>query len=416
MSWNPFKRTETIETRDENLKDEDGVLAALWSGMASGSVAISGAQALRVPAVANAVRVISEAAATLDIRIMERREDGTEEEDKNHPVGVMLRGDVNPWSAGFDLIRDLTADALTRDWGGLAYVNRVRGETREIIRYMPQGISVTYDPWTGEPTYRINGQIVKSENVVHVRGPFDKSPLTLAAEAIGAAKVMETHASNFFKNGATPGVVILNKKSLGDEGAKKMIAGWRKAFKQPADSGKAAVLWDDADIKQLMLNSVDSQFLELRKFQIIEIARAFRVPPSMLFELDRATWSNSEQMGREFLTYTLEPWLRALETALARALLTREERKRYRISFDRDDLTRADLTARATAISSLISAKVLNPNEARGWLDLGPYAGGNEFGNPHINPNATSQQNPGDGQPPAENSADPDEEPKPNDA
>ena len=411
MNWNPFKRTETVETRDENLKDEDGVLAALWSGMASGTVAISGAQALRVPAVANAVRVISEAAATLDVRIMERREDGTEEEDRNHPVGVMLRGDVNPWSAGFDLIRDLTADALTRDWGGLAYVNRVRGETREIIRYQPQGISVTHDPWTGEPTYRINGQIVKSENVVHVRGPFDKSPLTLAAEAIGAAKVMETHASNFFKNGATPGVVILNKKPLGEKGALQMIAGWRKAFNQPSDSGKAAVLWDEADIKQLMLNSVDSQFLELRKFQIIEIARAFRVPPSMLFELDRATWSNSEQMGREFLTYTLEPWLRALETALGRALLSREDRQRYRISFDRDDLTRADLTARATAISSLISAKVLNPNEARGWLDLGPYDGGDEFGNPHINPNQ-APQNVGT---PAENSATP-EEPKPDDA
>lgn len=418
MSWNPFKRTEKIETRDENLKDEDGVLAALWSGMASGTVAISGAQALRVPAVANAVRVISEAAATLDIRIMERREDGTEEEDRNHPIGVLLRGDVNPWSAGFDLIRDLAADALTRDWGGLAYVNRVRGEIREIIRYMPQGISVTFDPWTGEPTYRINGQIVKTDSVVHVRGPFDKSPLTLAAEAIGAAKVMETHASNFFKNGATPGVVILNKKSLGDEGAKKMIAGWRKAFRQPSDSGKAAVLWDDADIKQLMLNSVDSQFLELRKFQIIEIARAFRVPPSMLFELDRATWSNSEQMGREFLTYTLEPWLRALETALARALLTREERKRYRISFDRDDLTRADLTARATAISSLISAKVLNPNEARGWLDLGPYEGGNEYGNPHINPNNgdgagsnVPEQNIKDGSGPKDQ-----QEPKPDDA
>lgn len=137
----------------------------------------------------------------------------------------------------------------------------------------------------------------------------------------------------------------------------------------------------------MTLNSVDAQFLELRKFQISEIARAFRVPPSMLFELDRATWSNSEQMGREFLTYCLEPWLKALEVGLGRALLTKEERKSYRIAFDRDDLTRADLTARATAISSLISAKVLNPNEARQWLDMEPYAGGSEFGNPHINPN-----------------------------
>ena len=85
------------------------------------------------------------------------------------------------------------------------------------------------------------------------------------------------------------------------------------------------------------------------------------MPPSMLFQLDRATWSNAEQMGREFLTFTLEPWLRVIEAALSRALLSREERRTHRVLLDRDDLTRADLTARATAISSLISAKVRIP-------------------------------------------------------
>jgi HK97 family phage portal protein len=379
-----FWRTKSdVETRDESVGDPDGVLHALWSGMSSGSVAISGAAALRVPAVAAAVRVISEAAACLQVRIMERAEDGTETEDVNHPVGILLRGDVNPWSSGFDLIRDITADALTRDWGGIAVVTRVSGETREVIRYAQSAVSVTYDPFTLEPAYRLNGQIIDSRNVVHVRGPFDKSPLSLAAEAIGAAKVMESHASQLFKNGAKPGGILRSKKSLGDEGMKKMIRAWRLAHDGPANSGKTAILWDDAEFQQLMLNSVDSQFLELRKFQIIEIARAFRVPPSMLFELDRATWSNSEQMGREFLVYCLEPWLRAIETAFGRALLSRDERKRYRILLDRDDLTRAALTERATAISSLISARVLNPNEARAWLDMSPYDGGDEFANPH---------------------------------
>lgn len=387
MRFWPRKSPE-IETRDANVVDQDGVLAALWGGYASGSVAISGASALRVPAVASCVRVISEAAASLPVRIMERDEDGTETENLDHPIGVMLRGDVNPWTSGFDLIRDMTADALTRDWGGLAFVNRVGAEIREVIRYQPSMISVDYDPKTGEPRYRIEGVSRRSAEILHVRGPFDKSPLTLAAEAIGTAKVMETHAGNFFKNGSVPGLVILMKKALGDEGAKKVLAGWRKAFSGATSSGKTAVLWDDADVKQLALNAVDSQFLELRKFQILEICRAFRVPPSMIFELDRATWSNSEQMGREFLVYCLEPWLRTLETALGRALLTREERQRYRILLDRDDLTRADLTARATAIGSLISAKVLNPNEGRSWLDLAPYEGGNEYGNPHINPTA----------------------------
>ncbi|TDK38597.1 phage portal protein [Rhizobium deserti] len=379
----PFTPTEPIEKRDANVADEDGVLAALWSGLATGSVAISGAAALRVPAVASCVRVISEAAASLPVRIMERAADGTEAEDLDHPIGVMLRGDVNPWTSGFDLIRDLTADALTRDWGGLAFINRIGGEVREIVRYQASLISVEYDSKTGEPRYRIEGMSRRSSEILHVRGPFDRSPLTLAAEAIGAARVMESHASSLFKNGARPGGVIQSPKPLGDDGVKKMIKAWRLAHDGAEKTGKTAILWDGATFEQMMLNSVDSQFLELRTFQILEICRAFRVPPSMVFELDRATWSNSEQMGREFLIYCLEPWLRTLETSLARALLTREERQRFRILLDRDDLTRADLTARATAISSLISAKVLNPNEARSWLDLAPYAGGDEFMNPH---------------------------------
>lgn len=381
-----FRRSESLQHRDDNLTDPDGVLRALWAGLSTGSVAVSGAEALRVPAVAAAVRAISEAAASLEIRVMERASDGTEEEARLHPVAELLRGDVNSWTSGFDLIRDLTADALTRDRGGLAWVNRIGTEIREIIRYQPSAISVTYDPNTGEPTYRLNGNRIDPRMILHVRGSFDRCPLSLASEAIGVAREMETHAGQLFKNGARPGGVIETPKALGDEGVKKLIKAWRAAHDGAANAGKTAILYDSATWKQMTLNSVDSQFLELRKFQILEIARAFRVPPSMLFELDRATWSNSEQMGFEFLTYCLEPWLKSLESGLCRALLTREERKRFRIIFDRDDLTRADLTARATAISSLISAKVLNPNEARNWLDLAPYEGGEEFGNPHINP------------------------------
>lgn len=385
MAWFGWLTGKT-ETRAETVADPDGVLAALWSGASSASVAVSGAEALRVPAVAAAVRVIAEAAASLEVRIM-RREGQDEEEDHSHPVGVLLRGDVNPWSSGFDLLRDLTADALTRDQGGLAYVNRVGGELREVVRYAPQAISVNYDPWTQEPTYRINGQIVDAASIIHVRGAFDRCPLTLVAEAIGVARQMEAHAGGLFKRGARPGGVIRTPKPMGEKGVASMLAGWKAAHEGAENTGRTAVLYDDAQWQQLSLSSVDSQFLELRKFQILEIARAFRVPPSMLFELDRATWSNSEQMGREFLTFTLEPWLRVLETALSRALFSREDRRRYRVLLDRDDLTRADLGTRATAINSLIASRVLNPNEARGWLDLAPYAGGETYANPNTGNN-----------------------------
>jgi HK97 family phage portal protein len=390
------RKSPEIETRDAPapvpVTDPDGVLAALWSGMSSGSVAISGAAALRVPAVAAAIRVISEAAATLQVRIMVRDADGAETEDFNHPVGELLRGDVNPWMSGFELIRDLTADSLTNDWGGLAYVNRIGDEIREIVRYQPSMISVAYDPKTGEPTYRIEGMVRPARDILHLRGPFDRSPLTLAAEAIGLARTMESHASSLWKNSARPGGVISTPKTMGDAGVKSMLKAWRLAHDGPSSTGKTALLWDSATWTPMMLNSVDGQFIESRKFQILEICRIFRVSPTLLFDYDRATFSNGEQSGREFLVYTLEPHLRALETSLGRALLTREERKRSRILLDRDDLTRASLTERATAISSLISAKVITGNEARSWLDLSPIAGADVLENPHINPDAASSQ------------------------
>lgn len=365
----------------KSLAAPDGELLALFTGITPGA-GISTATALTVPAVAAAVRVISEAAATLDIRVI-RKEGDSEADDNDHPVAKLLHGDVNDWTSGYELIRDLVAEALTRDAGAMAWVNRVNGKPAEIIHYDPAVVSVEYAD-TREPKYRLGNRPVAASDIIHLRGAFSRCPLTLAREAIATAHVMEAHASRLFKNGARPGGVIEFPKGLGDEGLKKMKAAWRAAHEGSENTGKTAILWDGAQFKAMTLNSTDAQFLELRKFQILEIARAFRVPPSMLFELDRATWSNSEQMGFEFLTYTLEPWLQALEATLSRALFTPEERNTYRILFDRDDLTRASLTERATAISSLISARVLNPNEGRHWIDLAPYTGGNEFANPHI--------------------------------
>jgi HK97 family phage portal protein len=206
----------------------------------------------------------------------------------------------------------------------------------------------------------------------------------MAMRAISVAYHLESHAHNLFRKGARPGGIIKFKKGLGDEGLKKMRAGWRAAFDGSEQSGNTAVLWDDADFQALTLNSTDAQFLENRKFQILEICRAFRVPPSMLFELDRATWSNGEQQGKEFLTYCLEPWLLALERCLSRSLFADSERGRLAVRFDRDDLTRASLTDRATAINSLIASETINPNTGRDWLGLPPYAGGETYGNRNI--------------------------------
>lgn len=401
-------RTERKALTDEQLLDLLGGGVPTVTG-----VAVSAETALRVPAVAAAVRTISEAAASLAVKVVEIGADGTETEVPGHPAAALLRHEANDWTSGFELIRSLMVDALSRDQGGLAWVNRVGGEVREIIRYRPGFINVDYPDDTLQPHYRISGVLQPPADIVHIRGTFDKAPLTLCREAIGVAIVMERHAARLFGKGARPGGVIETPKPLGAEGAKAMLSGWKAAMEGADNAGKTGILWDGAQWKQMTFSSVDAQFQQLRLFQLQEIARAFNIPSSLIGDLARATWSNAAEMQRQFLQLCLEPWLRALEGAFRRALFTKEERRRFAVRFDRDDFTNVDLTARATAISSLVSSRVINPNTAREWLDLPPYEGGEVFANPN-----TGASQPGVGHnggppldDPAENPADPDKEP-----
>ncbi|WP_296435597.1 MULTISPECIES: phage portal protein [unclassified Rhizobium] len=382
-----WPRKSSLEQKSlSNPTDEE---YALFTGGAPG-LSVSLATALTVPAVQSCIRLIAEAAASLDIRV-EKKNGAKWEVDDNHPVAELLADQPNEWSSTFELIRDLVATALTTDKGGLAWINRVNGEVREIVRYEPAYYQIDYSAdGRLEPSFRINNRPTPGEDVIHVRSPFSRSPLSLASDAIGAAKSMERHAGNLFKNGARPGGVIETEKTIGDEGVKRMIASWRKAHDGADNAGKTALLWDGAKFNAMTMNSTDAQFLENRKYQSLEICRAFRVPPSMIYELDRATWSNGEQQGKEFLTYSLEPWLALLEATMRRSLFSAEERRTYRVKIDRDDLTRADLATRAAAMSSLRAANFLSPNEGREWIDLPPYAGGDDRTNPHITPAAAA--------------------------
>lgn len=369
--------------KSNTLTDPSPELAALF-GAPVGS--ISKTDAITVPAVSASIRILSEAAASLCVAVVQIGDDGVETEDKSHPVATLLQAGANEWTSTFEFVRDLVAQALIDDVGAVAWVNRVNGVPREIVHYRSGTISVAFDNVTGEPSYRFGDRHLDAADVIHLRSPFSRSPLSLAMSAIETAWHLENHAKTLFRNGARPGGVIEFPKSLGDEGLKKMGAAWRAAHEGSANAGRTAILWDGAKFVPFTLASTDAQFLENRKFQILEIARAFRVPPSMFYELERATWSNSEQMGREFLVYSLEPWLQALEGAMRRALFSPEERSQYRIKFDRDDLTRASLTERATAINSLRASGVINANEGRDWLEMPPRsdAGGSTFENPNI--------------------------------
>ena len=379
----------------KSLVSPDAAMEALFGITPTvNGISVSHSQAMQVPVVANAVQLISEAVASLDVYV--KRIEGADEIDvPGHPVLDLLRNEPNEWTSGFEMIRQIVVDALKSDAGGMVWVNRVNGEARELIRYRQGVLGFDIDTDTGERKYRIGNRPVPARDVVHLLPPLGRAPLTLAREAIAIAVALDRHAGRLFTRGAKPSGALKFTKGMGEDAVKKIIQSWRAIHENPDEiGGRTAILYDGAEFEAFTFNSTDAQFLENRRFQIEEIARAFNIPAPMVGDLSRATWSNSEQKGREFLSYTLEPWLRGLEGALRRALLSDDERQSHVIRFDRDDLTRADLSTRAAVINSLIASRTINPNEGRDWLGLPPRAGGDEFLNPNISaaPTATANE------------------------
>ncbi|RMC35779.1 phage portal protein [Paracoccus alkanivorans] len=386
--WPFSRKAATPETK--SLASPDAAIEAMFGlTPTSTGIVVSSQAALRVPVVANAIQLISEAVASLDVHV-KRIDGGVEMDVPDHPVLGLLRDEANEWTSGFELIRQIVVDALMQDAGGMVWVNRVGDEPRELIRYRPGVLTFDLDVDTGERRYCLASRPTPARDIIHLLPPLGRAPLTLAREAIGIAVALDRHAGRLFTRGARPSGALKFPKGMGEESVKKARAAWRATHEGEDTGGQTAILYDGAEFESFTFNSTDAQFLENRRFQIEEIARAFNIPAPMVGDLSRATWSNSEQKGREFLSYTLEPWLRGLEGALRRALFSDNERQTHVIRFDRDDLTRADLSTRATVINSLISSQTINANEGREWLGLPPRAGGDEY----LNPNITGTANP----------------------
>lgn len=404
----PFSRDVEMKAASGTAVPEDWMFE-LFGGGAVTDYAVTGRQALEVPAVSSAITLISGSIASLDL-LVERRDGDAWVRDDTHDVAELLADQPNDWSDTFTLIRDLVAAALTQNDGGLAWVSRINGKPVEIVHYAHGSFTVDYSTdGRQEPSYRIGNRPIAISDVIHLRSVFERCPLSLASGAIGVAHKLERHVGNLFNRGARPGGVITSPKAVGDEGVKKMIKGWKAAHEGVNKSGATAILYDSATWAPMILNSVDAQLIETWRHAINEIGRHFRVPPGALYDFERQTWSNMESAQKEWLA-GLEFWLRPLEAAMRRALFTVEERGDYRVRFDRDDYSAVDLTARATAVSSLISSRVLNPNEGRSWLGLGPRDGGQEY----ANPNTGSNQPGAAPQPPAITSATPNDKAEPN--
>lgn len=356
-------------------------------------VNVSGQSALYVPAVLQAVRLISETIGSLPCKVYRETKEG-KEAAKEHTAYRIVHKRANEWTGAGELRTVLTADAIIHGNGFARVVRFEDGRPFELHRLKPGTVTILEDKLTGAPVYRVAEDAGTTDyphtEILHVPSFLGTSPIAFGKEAIGLAAILERHGAQFFGSGARASAIIKAGEKLADNdaGANKLknvrsdYGRWKNNPNEPL------ILPPGWDLDQPAMTSTDAQFLENRIEQINEIARIFGVPPHLLFQLDRATWSNAEQMGASFLQLCLRPWLDRWQDAYATVLLTEDEQDAAYFEFVVDDLLRADAAARTANMTALVTNRIMTPNEVRAILNLPPLPGGDDLTNPHTTSNA----------------------------
>lgn len=368
-----------FRTRDAPTNRTSGSAYSFFMGNSTSGKRVNERSAMQMTAVYSCVRILSEAVASLPLHFYKYGENGSKVKAVDHPLYMLLHDEPNPEMTSFVFRETLMTHLLL--WGN-AYAQIIRNGKGEIIALyplMPDRMKVDRDEHgrlyyeyqvssDDAPTNKGTTVKLTPDEVMHIPGlGFDGlvgySPIAMAKNAIGLAIAAEEYGSKFYANGAAPSGVLEHPGTLKDPS--KVRDSWSQTFGGSANSHKVAVLEEGMKYTPISISPNEAQFLETRKFQIDEIARIFRVPPHMVGDLEKSSFSNIEQQSLEFVKYTLDPWVSRWEQNMARSLLTAEEKQNYFIKFNVDGLLRGDYQSRMNGYATARQNGWMSANDIR---------------------------------------------------
>jgi HK97 family phage portal protein len=378
-------------------KDTVGSGYSFMFGRSTSGKPVNERTAMQTTAVYSCVRILAEAIASLPLHIYKYKEGGGKELVYDHPLYTILHDEPNPEMTSFVFRETLMSHLLI--WGN-AYAQIIRdgaGRVLGLYPLLPNQMDVdrdehgrlvyTYSRQSDEnPNFKVTGDIkLRSEDVLHIPGlGFDGlvgySPIAMAKNAVGMTLACEEYGASFFANGANPGGVLEHPGVLKDPS--KVRESWNSVYRGTNNAHKIAVLEEGMKYQQIGIPPEEAQFLETRKFQLNEIARLYRIPPHMVGDLDKSSFSNIEQQSLEFVKYTLDPWVIRWEQSLQKALLLPGEKGNYFIKLNVDGLLRGDYESRMNGYSVGRQNGWFSANDIREMEDMNPIPdeeGGNLY-------------------------------------
>jgi HK97 family phage portal protein len=326
-----------------------------------------------VSAVYACVQAIAETTASLPL-ILFKRSGEDRERASTHPLYAVLHDMANPEQTALEAREYLQACVLLRGNAFARIVRGLDGQVRELWPLSPDRVTVlraagklAYDYTDGNT---VLNRLLAHE-VLHLRhrlgddGVLGVSPIAAARGVVELALAESEHGVNTFRNGAKLLGVLKFPGMLKPDQRRDIKESWGSQYAGAVNAGRTAILEGGVDFQSVSMSLEDAEWIASRQFSVEEVARLFRVPPTVIGDLRHGNYSNSVEMARQFVTMTLRRHLVAWEQAISKQLLTEESRRTYFAEHQVEGLLRGDSVNRADFYAKGITAGWMLPSEAR---------------------------------------------------
>tara|TARA_R100000278_G_scaffold123208_1_gene111960 strand:+ start:520 stop:1767 length:1248 start_codon:yes stop_codon:yes gene_type:complete len=357
-------RAKKIEPEKRNYVDY-----AMGLNLSSKDVLVTPETALTFSAVYAAVRVISETIAQLPFNYYKKTNKGREIYTDS-PLQFLVNNEPNGYQTKY-IFFEYFINTLLLYGNAYAYIQRDGVGTAIALTCLhPDDVQVKEKG--GRLVYEVRNQgIYDASDILHIPdltldGYIGKSRISAARDNIALGIAAQTYGKNFFESGAKISGVLKHPGQLGADAMQSLSQQWHRTYHSGYAGGfKTAVLEEGMDYKPIQLSPQDAQFLTTRQFSILEVARIFRVPPHLLADLDRATFSNIEHQSTEFLNYCISPILKKVEAEFNKKLIFQGNKVNTYFEHNVNALLRGDAKSRAEYYKSLFNVGAISPNEIR---------------------------------------------------
>lgn len=375
------------------VRPADLALEILETLASKAGVRVTWETALQASSAMACSRVIAEGLAQVPLKLYRALPNGGSEPARDHPLYNVIASAPNSNTTSYEWRETygLHLALLNRSY---AYINRLslgRESRIELLPLVPDNVR-TEPASSGGLRYYVrfgagaDFKEVDAANMLHFKGPSWNAlegldGVRLAREAIGLALATEEHGARLFKNGAMPGGILTTDSSLNKEQSDALKASWQEAQGGLANAYKTAVLWGGMKYQPRAMQNDQAQWVEVRRFQVSEVCRFFRVLPIMVGEADKtSTYASSEQMFLAHVVHTMGPWYVRIEQRLDLTLLTAEERAAgYFFRHNTAGLMRSSHEARSNYYSKALGAggspAWMTQDEVRALDELNPMGG-----------------------------------------